>query len=242
MIRPRKNPCDMVSIIENWLKIKAEEAHCAGAVLGLSGGIDSAVVSVLLRRVFGMSMLAVKMPCHSLSIDGEHSDLVIKAFDLPWTEIDLSETYDSLLKALGMKDGTLACANIKPRLRMTSLYALAQDKGFLVCGTSNKSELTVGYFTKHGDSGTDLLPLGDLTKTEVREIARYLEIPGVILEKPPSAGLWEGQTDEEEMGITYDDIDRYILSDKECSAEEKIKSRYLSTAHKRQMPPICPVF
>ncbi len=242
MLMSRKHPEKIVPIIESWLKKKINDARCTGGILGLSGGIDSAVVAVLLNRVFGKSMLTVKMPCHSLPEDGEHADLIASSFDLPCITVDLSDTYDCMTKTLGITEGSLACANIKPRLRMTTLYALAQEKGFLVCGTSNRAELTVGYFTKHGDSGSDILPLGDLTKTEVREIAAFLGIPSVIVEKAPSAGLWEGQTDEEEMGISYDDIDRYIIGDNGCNSRKEIESRFLATVHKREMPDICRIF
>lgn len=242
MLTSRKKPEETVPVIEMWLKDRVKDARCKGGILGLSGGIDSAVAAVLLRRAFGKSMLTVKMPCHSLPVDGQHADLMVKTFDLPCITVDLSDTYDSLIQALGTDGEALARANIKPRLRMTALYALAQENNYLVCGTSNRAELTVGYFTKHGDSGTDLLPLGDLTKTEVREMAVFLGVPKVIVEKPPSAGLWEGQTDEDEMGISYDDIDRYILGDEECGSRNKIKSRFLTTSHKREMAPVCRLF
>jgi NAD+ synthase len=117
---------------------------------------------------------------------------------------------------------------------------LAQTRNLLVCGTGNRVELTVGYFTKYGDSGVDLLPLGDLLKGEVRQLARLLEIPAPIIEKPPSAGLWQGQTDEGEMGVTYDELDRFLAlgegTDKVRSFVEKARTR---SEHKRRTPPIC---
>jgi len=108
----------------------------------------------------------------------------------------------------------LAMANIKPRLRMTTLYFFAQNCHFLVCGASNRDELELGYFTKHGDSGVDLLPMGDLLKGEVRLLAGHLGVPAPIISRPPSAGLWPGQTDEGELGATYDEIDRYLVTGK----------------------------
>ncbi|SMG08936.1 NAD(+) synthase [Dethiosulfovibrio salsuginis] len=242
MIKSRKSPEEIVFLIENWIRQKTLESSSCGGVVGLSGGIDSAVVAVLLRRVFGENMLAIKMPCHSIEEDNLHADLLIEKFDLPWALVDLSETYDSLVKAVKLRTDSLAVANIKPRLRMTTLYAFAQSHGYLVCGTGNKAELTVGYFTKHGDSGVDLLPLGDLTKSEVRDVAEYLDIPSVIVEKAPSAGLWEGQTDEIEMGLSYDQIDNFIIGQTDGDKTNEIQTRFNSTKHKREIPPICELF
>ncbi len=242
MIKSRKSAETIVNIIEGWLKEKAEKAYAKGGVVGLSGGIDSAIVAVMLRRVFGDNMLAVKMPCHSSDEDGLHADLLIERFGLPWASVDLSDTYDTLIKAAALGDSSLATANIKPRLRMTTLYAFAQSRGFLVCGTGNRAELTVGYFTKHGDSGVDLLPIGDLTKSEVWDVARYLQIPSIIVEKAPSAGLWEGQTDEAEMGLSYDQIDRFIVGQESGETAMEIEKRFYSTQHKREMPSICKIF
>lgn len=242
MIRPRKTPESIVSSVEKWLGEKVKEASASGCVVGLSGGIDSAVVAVILKRVFGDNMLAIKMPCHSLDEDGLHADLLIEKFNLPSALVDISNTYESLVKAANLKDNGLALANIKPRLRMTTLYALAQENGYLVCGTSNRAELTVGYFTKHGDSGADILPIGDLTKTEVRDVARYLEIPSVIVEKSPSAGLWEGQTDEAEMGLSYDQIDSFITGGLGEEEQKEILQRFRLSEHKRKMPEICKIF
>ncbi len=133
----------------------------------------------------------------------------------------------------------MALANIKPRLRMTTLYYYAQNLGYLVLGPSNKSEFTVGYFTKHGDSGVDLLPIASFTKTQVRDLARELKIPNIIIEKPPTAGLWENQTDEKEMGFGYDVLDKYIET--KTGPEdivEKIEHMNRISEHKRNMPPI----
>ncbi len=242
MIKSRKTPELIVSSVEKWLREKVDGASARGCVVGLSGGIDSAVVAVMLKRVFGDDMLALKMPCHSLDEDGLHADLLIEKFKLPSSLVDLSDTYESLVKAIKLRDNGLALANIKPRLRMTTLYAFAQGNGYLVCGTSNRAELTVGYFTKHGDSGADILPIGDLTKTEVRDVARYLEIPSVIVDKPPSAGLWEGQTDEAEMGLSYDQIDSFITGGLDEEERKEILKRFTLSEHKRRMPEICKVF
>ena len=133
----------------------------------------------------------------------------------------------------------MAVANIKPRLRMITLYYYAQQKNYLVLGTTNRTELTIGYFTKHGDGGSDLLPLGGLVKWQVRELARYLEVPEVVIDKPPSAGLWEGQTDEGEIGLSYEELDRFILTGQGSDqVKNRVENLYRSSLHKRQFPPI----
>ncbi|WP_427339063.1 NAD(+) synthase [Caloranaerobacter sp. DY30410] len=222
----------------NWLRDKVQEAGCKGLVVGLSGGIDSAVVAALAKRAFPENSLGVIMPCHSNSEDEEHARLVAETIGLKTVKVDLSKTFDSLLDEL-KDDGTnlLAVSNIKPRLRMTTLYYFAQKNKYLVAGTGNKSELTIGYFTKYGDSGVDLLPISDFVKSEVKELARFLGIPEIIINKPPSAGLWENQTDEGEMGFSYKELDSFILTGK---ADPKVKEKIIKmnklSEHKRRMP------
>ena len=190
----------------SWLQSEVKNAGLKGAVVGLSGGIDSAVTARLSQLAFGEEVLAVIMPCHSNPKDREDALKVANEFGIEVVENDLSEIYDhflSNLKESGIKAGKLAEANLKPRLRMTALYYYAQSKNYLVVGTDNWSELKIGYFTKHGDGGIDLAPLGSLVKHEVKELAKVLGIPAEIIEKKPSAGLWNGQTDESEMGFSY---------------------------------------
>ena len=240
---PLRDPKELVCFLESWLVQRVKDARAQGGVVGLSGGVDSAVVAALLRRCFGREgTLAVLLPCHSQPVDREHAELVAQALDLPTCTVDLSGAYDALLaelQALPEGVGDLARANLKPRLRMTALFALAQSRGFLVCGTGNRAELTTGYFTKYGDSGVDLLPLGDLLKHEVWALARYLGVPAEVVDKPPTAGLWPGQTDEGEMGLTYREIDGY-LSEVPVSPEvrERIETAFRRSAHKRALPPI----
>ncbi|MFP4199204.1 MAG: NAD(+) synthase, partial [Halanaerobium sp.] len=211
----------------NWLQLKLKNAGLKGAVVGLSGGIDSAVTARLSQLAFGAEMLAVVLPCHSDSQDREDALKFADKFGIEVIETDLSEIYDHFLadlKESGIKGGKLAETNIKPRLRMTALYYYAQAKDYLVIGTDNWSELKIGYFTKHGDGGIDLAPLGSLVKNEVRELARELEIPTEIIEKKPSAGLWDGQTDESEIGFSYQKLDHYILTgEAEPEVKEKIQ-------------------
>jgi NAD+ synthase len=160
--------------------------------------------------------------------------------------LDLGEAYDSLVAALPPKLGRMAYANIKPRLRMTALYSLAQGHGYLVAGTGNKSELMVGYFTKYGDGGVDVEPLGDLYKGQVRLLAQNLGVPQPVIDRPPTAGLWPGQTDEGEMGITYDQLDSTLAAIETGHTDgidpallAPVKQMISVSAHKRSTPPIC---
>ncbi len=225
-----------------WIKDKTTQAGCKGVALGISGGIDSAVVAGLAVRAFPHSTLGIIMPCNSLSQDIEHGHLVASKYNFELKVIDLLPVYQNLLGILQgteSEEKSMAAANIKPRLRMITLYYYAQQKSYLVLGTSNRTELTIGYFTKHGDGGSDLLPLGGLVKWQVRELARYLEVPEVIINKPPSAGLWEGQTDEGEIGLSYEELDRFILSGQGSDqVKDKVENLYRASQHKRQFPPI----
>ncbi|HHV45452.1 MAG TPA: NAD(+) synthase [Tissierellia bacterium] len=230
----------LIDEIVKWIKDRVYDAKANGVVFGLSGGIDSAVVAALAKKAFPESSLGIIMPCHSNPIDEEHALLVADAIGLKVEKVDLTRTYDVLLDSIPYKSGNkMALANIKPRLRMTTLYYYAQSLGYLVLGSGNKSELTVGYFTKYGDSGVDILPIASFTKTQVRKLAEYLNIPRIIIDKPPTAGLWENQTDEKEMGFSYDVLDRYIET--KTGPEgiiEKIEHMNRISEHKRNMPSI----
>lgn len=227
----------MKEIVDNlveWLRDSVKEANCKGIVYGLSGGVDSAVIAALSKLAFGDESLAIMMPINSSFEDEIDAKLVIDKFKLNAIKVDLSRTYSEFVEVVEKGDNNMAYANVKPRLRMTTLYYYAQLKGYLVVGTSNKSEFTVGYFTKYGDSGSDLMPLVDFTKKEIFELARYLEIPDKIIQKPPSAGLFEDQTDEDEMGFTYNDLEKYINIEKiDERIEEKINRMVKISEHKR---------
>ena len=226
--------------IEAWIEKKVIEAGCEGVVIGLSGGIDSSVTAVLCQRVFPKNTFGFILPCQSSSQDREDAVKVADKFGINYETYNLNDTFKTLLKEIGSKeDDKLARANIKPRLRMTVLYYYASIKNSLVVGTDNKSELEIGYFTKHGDGGIDIAPLGGLVKTEVREIARLLEIPEEIITKPPSAGLWEGQTDEDELGISYEELDKYLMTGKAREeVKEKVDKLKEKSRHKITPPPI----
>ena len=233
--------------IIQWLKCMLEKAEARGFVVGLSGGIDSAVTAALCKRVCPDTTLGVIMPCYSNPQDALDAQLVADTFGIPVEKVVLDDIFEMLVRKLTGEqyDGTkkdLTVVNIKPRLRMTTLYYFAARNNFLVIGTSNKSELKVGYFTKYGDGGVDLLPIANLVKTEVRDFARYLGIPQRIIDKAPSAGLWAGHDDEVEMGVTYEEIDRCILYG-ECSLNARTVIDELSkrSEHKKIFPLMPPV-
>lgn len=225
---------EVVDNLVEWLRDSVKEANCKGIVYGLSGGVDSAVIAALSKLAFGDESLAIMMPINSSFEDEIDAKLVIDKFNLNAIKVDLSRTYSEFVKVVEKGDNNMAYANVKPRLRMTTLYYYAQLKGYLVVGTSNKSEFTVGYFTKYGDSGSDLMPLVDFTKKEIFELARYLKVPDKIIQKPPSAGLFEDQTDEDEMGFTYNDLEKYINNEKiDERIKEKINRMVKISEHKR---------
>ncbi len=234
--------------ISNWIKKQVEKANAKGVVFGLSGGIDSTVVAVLCRNAFPEKHLALILPCFSSKKDLNDANLVVKKFALNYEIINLEEVFLAFSKTLnfGPQDKELAVVNIKPRLRMLTLYYFANKLNYLVVGTSNKSELTMGYFTKYGDGGVDILPLGDLTKTEVYKLAEVLDIPKRIIEKPPSAGLYPDQTDEKEMGIKYKLLDKvigaieknYSLKKFNKNIVEKVLKKKEQSLHKLNPPKI----
>jgi len=230
--------------LTDWIKERVLEAKKTGTVVGLSGGIDSAVVAVLCKRAFPDTTLAAILPCYSNKMDVIHAYKVAQKFDIRTELINLETVYDSLIKLLPQEEqyhsnDKLAQANIKPRLRMTTLYYLAAQLDYLVIGTGNRSEIAIGYSTKYGDGGVDILPLGNLVKRQVKELAAYLEIPREVINKPPSAGLWEGQTDEGEMCLTYNELDRYLTTgEADDTVKRRIESMIAGSAHKRAMPQI----
>lgn len=197
---------DIVRELEAWIKEQVENAGAGGAAFGLSGGLDSAVVGALCARALGDRALGVIMPCMSQARDAEDAMLVAAEYGIETMTVDLGPALETMLSLLPA-GREMAVSNLKVRLRMVTLYYIANDRGLLVAGPSNKSERSVGYFTKHGDGAADFYPLAGIYKTDLYEVARELGMPEAILEREPSAGLWEGQTDEREMGIAYRDLD-----------------------------------
>jgi NAD+ synthase len=250
--------------IAGWLRAAMDRTAAASLVVGLSGGVDSAVVCGLCALAAGPErVIAAILPVHSAARDVVDAQAAASAFGVTPRLIDLSSAYEALVAALPGVDAAspitlasdddadrrhLALANIKPRLRMTALYYLANRYNGLVVGTGNKSELSIGYFTKHGDGGVDLLPLGELDKTAVWRLARQLGVPAEIVARAPSAGLWEDQTDEKEIGLSYADLDSALRAmatgrgdEIESSTRERIARLMASSAHKRALPPAYPI-
>ena len=228
----------------SWIRDTVLAAGCKGVVVGMSGGLDSSVAAVLCCRAFPQSMLGVIMPCYSSREDEEHAQAVASKFSILTKKVSLDTVFDTLLKALPREMAEpsikrLAKANLKARLRMLILYFFANQLSYMVVGASNKSELSVGYFTKYGDGGADILPLGSLVKRQVRELAVFLGIPQEIIDKPPSAGLWQGQTDEGELGLSYQELDRYLVSGEAANeVKRKIEAMMAASDHKRLPPSV----
>lgn len=232
-------------------------AGAKGLVVGLSGGVDSAVVLRLAQLATPGHVVGVLMPCHSDPADERDAAAVAKHFDVPVVRVDLAPAYDQLVE-LGktmIRDlpsgfhqekpaddlrSRVPLANIKPRVRMTLLYFVANSLNYLVAGTGNRSEIAIGYYTKFGDGGVDLLPLANLVKSQVRAIGRDIGVPADIVDRTPSAGLWLGQTDESEMGFTYAELEQYLNDGATSVAPAlamKIERLVRASEHKRRLPP-----
>ena len=227
--------------IEEFLKKYLEDSHCKAYVLGLSGGVDSTLVAAIARKAVGKD----KLFCYALDIESNPADVedakkVAKELDSNLEVINLSKTYHAYLDDLkGEQFIRLTKSNLKVRMRMVALFAFAQEHSGLVLGTDNMDERYVGYFTKYGDGAADVLPIVYLTKKEVREAAELYGVSSLLANRTPSAGLFEGQTDETEMGIKYEDLDNYLLGGKvEKSVEERIEHLHRISEHKRAPIPM----
>ncbi len=236
---------EYIDYLVEWLKEQVEKTHSKGLILGVSGGIDSAVVAYLVKRACPNNSLGVIMPCHSDRIDEMHALEIINDSGLAYTTLILDDAFDTLIEAIedlniSFNDNgwKMARGNTKARLRMTSLYALAQNYGYLVVGTDNADEWATGYFTKFGDGGVDIVPLINLVKCQVREMAHILGVPSSIINKEPAAGLYGTQTDEQELGLSYEQIDKYLLGQGvEQSTIERMEVLMSRSAHKRTIAP-----
>lgn len=226
-----------VEFIRNLLK----ESHADGIIYGNSGGKDCTLVGILCKKACE-NVLGVLMPCQSkrnYTEDIEDGLKAAKQHKIQTVTVDLTNVKEAFLPEIEkvMPASELAKANMNPRLRMITLYTLAQTKNYLVAGTGNRSERYMGYFTKWGDGACDFNPIADLTVKEVYEFLSYLGAPEEIIKKAPSAALFEGQTDEQEMGITYEKIDNYILNGEADEESLAIISKaHQRTEHKRVMP------
>jgi NAD+ synthase len=244
---------ESIDVIKMFIQLKIEESKADGVILGLSGGLDSAVVAKLCADVLGPKKVFAFILPDGETCKEDVDDAVEFASELgiEYKKIDIAEPVSSFQKVnptLG--NDLVALGNIKARCRMIIIYSHANSTNRIVMGTGNKSELLTGYFTKFGDGGADFLPIGDLYKTQVRELARNIGVPDNVIKKIPCAGLWEGQTDEKELGIRYEDLDRILLgielkmapeaiSDKIGIPKEKvleILDKVKRSVHKRKMP------
>jgi NAD+ synthase len=239
----------IVSDIQKWIREYINSAKVSGIVVGISGGIDSAVTSTLCVNALGKeNVIGLGLPCSSIPQDLKDAEEIAKSLGIKFIKIELTSIFNEFIKVTKsqFESNNLAIANLKPRLRMMAIYFAGQSLGkFIVAGTSNRTELAIGYFTKYGDGGVDFEPIGALYKCEVREIASLLKIPEEIIKKPPSAGLWEGQTDEDEIGLTYDVLDEIVfridnnldLNDLNKENIKKVKEMLKAAQHKNNMPP-----
>lgn len=222
--------------IESFLKDYLSNSGCKAYVLGLSGGVDSSLVAAIARHAVGKD----KLYCYAIDIESNPKDIedakrVAKELDVNLEVISLTKTYESYLKELhGDNFIRLSKSNLKVRMRMCALFAYAQEKSGLVLGTDNWDERYVGYFTKYGDGAADVLPIVHLTKNEVRLASKLYGLSEELYNRIPSAGLFEGQTDESEMGISYEDLDNYLLG-KEINeaAKKRIEHLHRISEHKR---------
>ena len=219
------------------------QAHADGIVFGNSGGKDSALVGILCKAACD-NTVGVIMPCASKRNYGEDADdgrTLAESFGIECRTVDLTGVRDVLIGELSGAAADLnsaALINIPPRLRMTALYAIAAAENRLVAGTGNRSEIYMGYFTKWGDGASDFDPIADLTATEIFEFLDYLGAPRRIIEKAPSAGLYEGQTDEQDMGVSYAAIDEYITHGTGRAEDIAVIERYHARSeHKRKAIP-----
>lgn len=252
----------VIDHIVNWLRDYAINANCKGFVIGVSGGIDSAVTSTLCAKT-GLSLLCVEMPIHQganqVTRADEHIKWLMRNFDnVNRVPVNLTSVFDSLVAALpkvaNEEDRFMSLANTRARLRMTTLYYFAALKGYLVAGTGNKVEdFGIGFYTKYGDGGVDLSPIADLLKTEVYELGKVLGVNQDIMEAAPTDGLWgDHRTDEDQIGASYPELEWAMTMDdqgktaNDFSDREKtvfeIYKRYNSVNKHKMIPiPICEI-
>jgi len=224
----------------SWIRELVKTSGVRGLVFGNSGGKDSALVGILCKAACE-NTVGIIMPCASkrnFGSDAEDGRALALQYGIETRTVDLTAVRAAELEAL--KDVTdmtdLAVSNIAPRLRMTTLYAVAAAENRLVAGTGNRSEGYMGYFTKWGDGAYDFNPISDLTATEILAFLAWLGAPRSIIEKAPSAGLFDGQTDEEEMGVTYAAIDRYLTEGTATEKDRAIIERYHARSEHKRRP------
>jgi len=243
-------------ILTGFIKSEITRVGMSRAVIGLSGGIDSALSCVLAVEALGAeNVLAVRMPYKASSQDSlDHAQLLIDQLGIPNKTIEITDMVEPLFK-LDPQISKMRMGNIMARERMIILYDQSEVFKGLVIGTSNKTEILLGYSTMYGDSASAMNPIGDLYKTQIRQLSRAMNVPSPIIDKAPSADLWAGQTDEDELGFTYEDVDKllYLLVDQRYSPQDAMEdgfsekfvsavtTRIRRNQFKRMLPPIAKV-
>ncbi len=219
---------EQVGIVTSFIRHHLEDSGRRGIVLGMSGGVDSSVVAKLCAQAVGAEKVLGVWSGEGPAKGADYADARAwsKALRIEFRRFDIAPLVAAFQRSLKIKrDDRIALGNIKARVRMIVLYFIANMESRIVMGTGNKSEISAGYFSKFGDAGVDFLPIGDLYKTQVREMAAFLGVPKRIIDKVPTAGLWAGQTDEGELGIRYADLDRVLLGIEIHLAPEEIADR-----------------
>ena len=233
---------EYIEVICKFLQDYLKESKQDGYVLGISGGVDSSVVAALLKKAVGKEKVhCILMPINSIEEDLKDGLTLVNDLGLSYSVIDGSKMFDEAMKEFSLKGEEFDSAtkgNFKARMRMSILYAYGQAHRYLVVGTDNLDESYVGYFTKYGDGGVDLLPICYLTKEEVRKVGSLLGVRDSLVSRTPSAGLYVGQTDEKELGFTYEELDRYLLGGEVApKVKERIEYLHRISEHKRNPIP-----
>ena len=248
-------PSDTLDIVSSFIRTRVSDANSNGVVLGLSGGIDSAVTLCLAVNALGSDRVSgLIMPfttTESVNLAVNHA----KSLDVDTKIINISDIVSSYKNQSSLFSEQLSEGNLHSRIRMSLLYGSGFSSNHLVIGTSNKSELLIGYWTKWGDGGTDFLPIGDLYKSQVFKLGKILDVPSEILDRKPTAELWPDQTDEEEFGFSYTELDNVLIELEKFNSTtlvsektgvpiekiDKIKRMIQTSIHKRVFPPVCKI-
>lgn len=238
----------LIDDIVIWLKEQVKKSGSKGLLVGVSGGIDSAVVACLIHKAAEDNSLGVIIPIKSSKNSLEDAKKLIEKEKIKSITLDLTDAHEIILdktinalkeeKILKEEYKAITDANLRARMRMSALYAVANNLGYMVVGTDNVEETYTGYFTKYGDGGVDILPLKQIHKSEIYEMAKILNVPESIINKAPSADLWENQTDENEMGVSYPTIEKYLSgNDVDEKSKQIIERLHKNSEHKRNQIP-----